>query len=406
MGKGSTWRVVLWGLLVFLAAWFLWSVRGVLLPFVLAFVIAILLDPVVRRLRLRGVSRPTSVLAISGLFFVVVGVAIVLAVPRMTLQLRDLRGAIQGLTDTITQQEAQSNLFLRWNPTAKAAPPGPFAWVDNVLDQNRSTLERLKLPTTRQAITEQYLEPHRDQLADVVQNFFNGFLGIVTGAASSLLMLLFTPIFAILFLFDMDRIQVRAASWIPPMIRGDTVAIMREVGGVFLNYLRGVTVSISLYTALSAIVLSLMGAPFSVLLALLAGALYLVPIIGAVISTGAVLLVVGFSGQSNLWGIQLPNPWVYAALVVIVFFVVGTLYDTLVNPRIVGGSIGLPPLLSMFVVFAGGALFGVVGMIIAFPLAGSIKVILERLIRVSTTPTADTIHLPSVPLRHRRHGAT
>jgi predicted PurR-regulated permease PerM len=58
----------------------------------------------------------------------------------------------------------------------------------------------------------------------------------------------------------------------------------------------------------------------------------------------------------------------------------------------------------MFVIFSGGALFGLIGMIIAFPLAGAVKVILERLLRV-TSVQAETLALPMVPLRHRAAGS-
>ena len=54
----------------------------------------------------------------------------------------------------------------------------------------------------------------------------------------------------------------------------------------------------------------------------------------------------------------------------------------------------------MFVIFSGGALFGLVGMIIAFPLAGSVKVILDRLIRI-TSANQEVLSLPSIPIRHR-----
>ena len=64
------------------------------------------------------------------------------------------------------------------------------------------------------------------------------------------------------------------------------------------------------------------------------------------------------------------------------------------------GAVGLDPIVSMFVIFSGGALFGLPGMIIAFPLAGSVKVVLDRLIRV-TSGTSEAVRLPSTPLRHR-----
>ncbi|MEJ5169530.1 MAG: AI-2E family transporter, partial [Fimbriimonadales bacterium] len=69
-------------------------------------------------------------------------------------------------------------------------------------------------------------------------------------------------------------------------------------------------------------------------------------------------------------------------------------------PRVVGRSVGLHPLVSMFVILSGGALFGILGMLLAFPIAGSLKVVLDRLLRV-TSQTTSAATLPAVPLRHR-----
>ena len=63
----------------------------------------------------------------------------------------------------------------------------------------------------------------------------------------------------------------------------------------------------------------------------------------------------------------------------------------------VGNSVGLSPVVSMFVIFCGGALFGLPGMLIAFPLAGSVKVILDRLLRI-TSSSPEGLGAPVVPL--------
>jgi predicted PurR-regulated permease PerM len=54
----------------------------------------------------------------------------------------------------------------------------------------------------------------------------------------------------------------------------------------------------------------------------------------------------------------------------------------------------------MFVMFSGAIMFGVIGMIISFPLAGAVKVILDRLLAASLKPQ-EALGLPAVPLRHR-----
>ena len=130
------------------------------------------------------------------------------------------------------------------------------------------------------------------------------------------------------------------------------------------------------------------------------GATYLIPYIGPAISWTTLFLVVGLSGQNHVRFLEFGSPWAAAAVIVIVFMVFDRGFDMLVFPRIIGKAVGLHPVVSMFVIFCGAALFGLVGMIIAFPLAGAVKVVLDRLIRV-TSFSSETLELPAVPLRHR-----
>src|SRR5947207_4531751 len=85
------WRILRWAVLVLTALLFLYLVRGILPPFIIAFVVSSLLDPSIRRLRLRGFSRRTAVAVVSGLFFSVVIVIGVLIGPRIASQISDLQ---------------------------------------------------------------------------------------------------------------------------------------------------------------------------------------------------------------------------------------------------------------------------------------------------------------------------
>ena len=395
------WRIAVWVALVLATLLFLYAVRSILLPFVLAWLIAVILEPVVRKLRLRGMSRPFAVTSITLAFFVVVGVFLVLAVPRVNAQIGEFQGSIQSLTNRLAEENANDNFFVRWNPAVRAMPAGPVGWIDGVFEDASPTLERFGIPGNRREFVAQYVEPRRDELAGIVQNFFNGFLGIIGGAASQLLLLVFVPLFVFMILLDLERFRARWTSWVPPSIRSETVSIIADIGDVFKKYLRGVLTVVALYMLVMSVVFSLLGMPYSILLALIAGALYLIPLLGPLMSGVTIFTVTGFSGATGNWFIGPTSPWVFAAILVAIFFVVSTVFDQLLYPNLVGKAVDLHPLVSMFVVFSGGALFGLPGMLIAFPLAGSIKVVLARLLRLTNKPMLDGLGLPAVPLRHR-----
>lgn len=395
------WKTFLWVAVVGLALWFLYLVRGILLPFVLGFIIAIILEPLVKKLRLRGMSRGKAVALVFVTFFVVTIGAGLFAIPVVSSQVAGFSTGVSKLTRQFAAQSQEANFFVRWRPDLRAKRSTGQNPLDSQLARFRPTLERFGLPTTTSTISERYLEPRRKEITDVVQGFFNGFLGMITGVGSQIMMLPLTPFVALLLLMDLDRIRARAPEWVPPTIRKQTVSVVSAVSDVFLAYLRGMTLSWALYTTLLAIMLTILGAPYGVLLALLFGTLYLIPFIGGVINYITLFLIVGLSGISGNWFMQLPSPWAFALVLFGWQFVQTYAWDTYVHAKLVGNAVGLNPLVSMFVVFSGGALFGLLGMVIAFPIGGALKVILERLLRVTSTAGSDTLGLPVVPLRHR-----
>ncbi len=397
----ASWRILLW-VAVCAALGFLWAVRGVLMPFALAWLVAIFLEPAVRGLGRLGVKRPIAVGAITLVFFgSVVGILAWLT-PKVGRQVDQLRGSVQTFSTRLSEESADDNPWVRWNPAVLARPAGPLGTVDEYLTAYRPTLEQFGLPTTRRAFTAQFVDPHRDDISKSLQGAFNRFVSFLGGAASQVVLLCFTPLFAIFLMIDLDSFRRKAINWIPPAIRRSTAVLLDEVGDVFQNYVRGVSINISLYVVAQMVVLSLVGAPYSLLFAFFAGALYLIPNIGGMISMVTIGLVTGFSGVRSNWFMEFPNSWVLAVTVAIAFTVVTTTWDMLVTPRVVGKSVKLHPFFGMFVVFCGGALFGLIGMMLAYPVAGVLKLLLERILKVTHQQAVATFALPEVPLRHRQ----
>ena len=153
--------------------------------------------------------------------------------------------------------------------------------------------------------------------------------------------------------------------------------------------------------AFMAILLSILGAPYGLLLGCLFGALYLIPYLNVMISGTTLFIVTGLSGKVQWLGIHFSSSWAYAGVLVLTYVICHFIFDSAVYPRFVGNAVGLDPIVSMFVIFCGGALFGLPGMILAFPVAGSVKVLLDRLIKV-TNKVEMELTLPETPLRHRR----
>lgn len=394
------WRITLWVTLVVVALAFLYLVRGILLPFIVSFIIAALLEPSVRRLRLRGFSRGAAVSVVFALFFMLLTGIAILAGPTVVRQIGTATQAFRSFTNDIASASEADNYFLRWNPVNQALASTKQDQLDVLLTQAEPYLQRLGLPSTRRAIMEQYVEPRREEIAGYAERAFGSFFGILGTMASGLMTLLLVPLIVFMMLLEMEDLRRRGPRWIPPSIRASTIAVMSDIGQVFLRYLRGVAWVYLLYAILATLILWFFNVPYAFVLSWLFAGFYLIPYIGGFISYAITFFILGFSGINGNIAFSMGSPWAYAMVVVACYAVIGLIFDQLVYPQVVGGSVGLSGVINIFVILSGAALFGLPGMILAFPLAGSIKVILDRLIKV-TSVQGEAIALSPVPMRHR-----
>jgi len=396
------WRIALWAALCLVAVLFLYLVRGILLPFLVAFVIAALLEPAVRRLRLRGLSRGVSVVIVIGAFYGAMLVAGALIVPSLVRETQSLTEQATKLAADISQSNDDDSFFLRWNPSVKAHAAAPSE-VDQLLSKYSSQLQRVGLPTSRREIMEQYVDKNRPQIAKAVQNFSNSAFGFLTNVFGQMMFVILVPILVPLFLSEFESIRRRGPRYIPPSIRESTVRMLGEIGQVFSRYLRGVATVVLLYSVVMTILLWTTGVRGWPILGPLFGLLYLIPYVGNVISAITVFTILGTTGPTGGLIHPVMNSWAYGGIVTVAYLLIGFTFDHMIYPQMVGNSVGLSPVVSMFVIFCGGVLFGLPGMLIAFPLAGSVKVVLDRILRVTSTST-EGLNVPVVPLRHRSSG--
>jgi predicted PurR-regulated permease PerM len=120
-----------------------------------------------------------------------------------------------------------------------------------------------------------------------------------------------------------------------------------------------------------AIALAIAGLNFGFLIGITAGILSIIPLVGSTI--GLVISVgVAFFQTAG---------WMFPAIVAGIFFFGQFVEGNFLSPKLLGESVGMHPLWVIFAVMGGSALFGVVGMFLAVPVAASIGVILNFAVR-------------------------
>jgi predicted PurR-regulated permease PerM len=189
--------------------------------------------------------------------------------------------------------------------------------------------------------------------------------GFITANASRALWIILIPIIAFYFLMDIDRMRRKATLLIPESIRPRAMDVLSRVGVVFSGYVRGLLIVCLMYGIVTTIVLSLLHLKYGIILGLLAGVLYAVPYLGAMVTMLLVFLV-GLATYPH--GVS-QAIWPTLAMIVLNQLI----FDPVITPKIIGKSVGLHPVLSLFALLAGGQLFGLVGMILAVPVAASIQ---------------------------------
>lgn len=328
----------------FLSLWLLWSTRVVLTPFVVSLVLAYLLDPAIRWLGRRGMSRNVAIpllLAIAGLAGTAVLVGVV---PLLIEQIGVFSESLPGYADKVMG-------FLQGSV---------LPW-----------LNRLGLDVTPSMVTDALFSGTEGGLT--VQRVLGGALQVtsgVYGALAQVLNLILIPVVTYYLLRDWDPLVAWADGLVPPRYRPWLHGLGSEIGRAVGGFVRGQLVVSLVLGTLFTIGLAVTGIPHALLLGLAAAVLSLIPYVGSVLTFVLAALVA-------LLG---PGPLIALLKVTLVYAVVQALDGTLITPNIMGERTGLHPVLVMLAVLAGATLLGFVGLLVAVPLAAIVRILVQRLL--------------------------
>jgi len=134
---------------------------------------------------------------------------------------------------------------------------------------------------------------------------------------------------------------------------------------IFFKFLVSQLVDAIVVGVLTSIALSIMGVKYSILLGFMIGLFNMIPYFGAIIAVTIAVFITFFTGGFS-----------QAVWMTIVIIVLQQIDANIINPKIVGNSLKISPLLVIFAVTLGGAYFGILGMFLAVPVVAVIKIIL------------------------------
>jgi predicted PurR-regulated permease PerM len=217
-----------------------------------------------------------------------------------------------------------------------------------------------------------------DQLVRAVTGYTgnaNSASHLLVNAVETLLQLFLFLVSTFYLLMDSGRIKQNLKAAIPEDYRAELVALGSEINLTWQQYIRGEIVLFLIMAITVTAGLEVLRVPGALFLGLTSGALELLPLVGPW-SAGALAVSVAYFSGSNPFGWQ---QIAYAGAVALMYFVLRQLEDYLVIPHVIGRAVRLHPLVVILVVTAGGVVGGFFGLLIAVPVAASIREVLTYL---------------------------
>ena len=316
-------------LATFLVIWFIYHVRSVFPPFVVGGIIAYLLLPLVTYFSSSCKIKRGQAVAILYLSFVaVVSVVCWVFLPIVGEQFSALATNRQEIITNVVQQAVNT-----------------FHWQLDVKETSSQILS---------SIEESFGKP--GEIVHLGGLLSRGFLALLVCVVSS-----------IYFMIDSGRVASFGLRFVPEKRRVTVVNLSGQMNIILSKYVQGQLLLIFIMFLVAWLFLHFaLHMKYALPIAIVSGFLEIIPVLGPILATTTATLV-GFSQFG-------PN----LALAIIVFYTFARwVEDYLVVPKVIGHAVHLHPLIVIFAVLCGEVMAGALGMLIAIPVAASVKVIVD-----------------------------
>ncbi len=341
---------------------------SVLLPFLVSWVIAYMLHPLVSflqhrcHLKNRGLSVAAALLLVVG--FIAAIIAII--VPMISREMAVLSDYISFYLESVDSAKVLAFLPPEWQER----------YVDLIQNMNISNL-----------LQDEEVMAFLQKLMPKVWAWISGGFSALASIAVVAVCLLYI----VFILLDYDALTDGWSKFIPAKYRGGAERLMSDLENGMNSYFRGQAMVAACVGILFAIGFKLIGLPLGILIGLFIGLLNMVPYLQVVGIIPCVLLGVLQAAETG-------RPlWLVFTLIAVVFCVVQAIQDFFLTPKIMGGVTGLHPAVILLALSIWGSLLGIVGMIIALPMTTLMISYYKRFVigdEVMSAPEDSLISLP------------
>lgn len=319
----------------------------VLSPFILGAIIAFILNIPMSKIenflnkrikKQKSVIRVISIILSLLLFLVIISFVLFLLIPEVIENIKMLIEALPILFNKIEH------------------------WTINLLEKYPSIQTQIK-----QIFETNSLEKVVPQSLNYI---INGTIAFISNLITGVITIFTAIVFSIYMLSQKEYLLRGTNKLMTAYLKPELSKKISEVGKlsneIFAKFISGQCVEAIILGTIFFIVLSIFRFPYAIIISVLTTITALIPIFGALIAMiiGAILIAI-------------TNP-LQALIFIVVFQIIQQIEGNLIYPRVVGKSVGLSPLWTLFAITVGGSLFGIVGMLTFLPLASILYALLKN----------------------------
>ena len=369
--------------------------QPVLIPLIVAGIIAYVLDPVVRLLEKHGLSRLWAVVTL----FISILALVTLLTAAVIPGIQRGRGTLQQLfppapqptVETDETEQLGTALTRELRDLQQHNPTGPLAWLLTETDDQGVTLPPAA-PAAAPRMLDSFarsrggrmLFEYKGIIFNTIRQWTLAGSSKILGLLGLVLGLIMVPVYLFFFLKDSAAIRTHWHDYVPlkaSRFKTELVATLQEINGYLVSFFRGQVIVAAIDGILVGIALTIFGLPYGLLIGVFMAILGVIPYIGNILCLIPACIIAYLHAQGTApFGMC---PWAYVACVLGIFLTVQQINSLVTAPKIVGDSVGLHPLTVIFsMLFWSLVLGGFVGTLLAVPLTAAVKVLFRRFIWV------------------------
>lgn len=332
--------VVTIALLAILVAVFLFiraPLMSMIMPFIVAVILAYLVAPLVSVVERWGVPRLLSIILIVVLILGIIVLVVMNFVPNLVQSISSIINNLPQMANAFTQF---SNNLSNWIQNNNLGKIQDYIDIDGIVNEAGKT----------------------------ASNMLKSVSDFVINNSGSLMNVIIVPLVMIMLLSDREMFSEALYYFVPTNSQTRVHKMFNDINEVIGGFIRGqslMSVAAGIATGVCA---AIIGLPYASVIGLIAGVTTMVPYFGPVVGFVLIGAIAIFSSLQQF------------VIIMIAMAIIQLVAGNVIGPALMSAGVGLHPILIIFSIFFFGAWFGGLGMILAVPIMGAIRVILIYLI--------------------------